>query len=134
VFERSADGFDVQGAPFFELFPGVDYVHFGSAALLFAFLAFYSFVVFPRVIEERHRGSDGRLIPIKRLRNAIYYYTGAVIVLCMAAMAAKGLIDEDALVGWNMRNLTFVLEAVALVHFGIAWMVKGRVLQVFRDP
>lgn len=132
VFTRAAESYAVESAPFFALFPKVDWVHFGSAALLFAFLAFYSFVVFPRVIKSRHIGADNKLIRVKRQRNLIYYYTGTVIVICMVAMAAKPWIMPPA--EWNAMNLTFVFEAVALVHFGIAWMVKGRVLAIFRDP
>lgn len=113
---------------FFELFENVELVHFGSAALLFAFLAFYCFYVFTRVIPEEHLEA-GELTPTKSRRNAIYVWSGWVIVICMLAMAAKAIawwIDGEAWPWWNALNLTFWCEAFALWAFGISWMVKGR--------
>ena len=50
---------------FFELFRHVDTLHFGSAALLFSFLAFYSFFVFTRIIKNEHL-VDGKLTAVKQ--------------------------------------------------------------------
>lgn len=114
---------------FFELFEGVDFVHFGSAALLFGFLAFYCFVVFTRVIPEQHLDADGQLKPAKSRRNAIYVWSGWVIVACMAAMAVKSVgayVAGAPWPWWNEINATFWSEAFALWAFGLSWMVKGR--------
>lgn len=128
---------DIGGANderFYQLFAGVDWVHLGSAGLLFAFLAFYSFVIFTREIEGRHRDESGALTHKKRLRNRIYDISGWTIVICIGAITLKSAFLRDAK-WWTDYNLTFLCEALALVAFGTAWMVKGRVLGgYFRDP
>lgn len=110
-------------------FPGAWALHLGSAGLLFAFLAWFSLVVFTREIPSRDR-KDGQLTPVKRMRNRIYRATGYTILACLSALVLRTLIE--ALFGeiplWNALNLTFWLEAIALYAFGVAWMVKGRLL------
>lgn len=103
----------------FQLFPWSAVVHYASATLLFAFLAWYAFKVFPRKIEEVDAGNA------KIRRNRIYYACGTVIVLSMIALGAYGLFG-DAWPWWNDYNLTFWCEAFALWAFGLSWMVKGR--------
>lgn len=106
----------------FELFSGVDTLHFVAAGLLFAFLAYYAFFVFTRVTEDQ-RTDDGRLTPHKRTRNRIYIASGIVILFSMAAIALK---DRVGFTGWDNLNLTFWFEALALWAFGVSWMMKGR--------
>ncbi len=107
---------------FFELFSGAQYLHGVGAALLFAFLAWYSFFVFTRVIDNVHL-KDGNLTPQKRIRNNIYRASGVVIVISMAVMViGHFFFPED----WNDNNLTFWFESLALWAFGFSWMVKGR--------
>lgn len=110
----------------YELFPGAGTVHFVSAALLFAFLAYYSFCIFTRVKEGTQRNNDGSLIPVKRVRNGMYHTTGWVIVGCMAAIALFKL-KPDWFPNWDAVNATFWFESVALIAFGFAWLVKGRI-------
>jgi len=107
----------------FQLFPYVDVLHFGSAGLLFAFLAFYCFFVFTRTWDQT-QDARGHMTRVKKARNGIYHICGAVILVAMAAMGlhAAGLWQA----GWNAGNWTFRCEAAALFAFGLAWMVKGR--------
>lgn len=122
---------------FFELFRHVDTLHFGSAALLFSFLAFYSFFVFTRIIKNEHL-VDGKLTAVKRTRNRFYRLSGFVIVISMLAMATNAL--NTAITGepwkwWTDQNATFWFEALALWAFGLSWMVKGRFFGMFLlDP
>ncbi|MDJ0943581.1 MAG: hypothetical protein QNJ30_08955 [Kiloniellales bacterium] len=114
---------------FFELFANVNVLHFGSAALLFAFLAFYSFYVFTRVIPREQTDAEGRLTPVKRRRNRIYIWSGWVIVFSMLAMATNALVSYvtgESWAWWTAVNATFWFEALALWAFGVSWMVKGR--------
>ena len=75
------------------------------------------------MIPEEHLEADGRLKPAKSRRNAIYVWSGWVIVVCMLAMAVKSLVPWP---WWNEYNATFWCEAFALWAFGVSWMVKGR--------
>lgn len=119
----SGDGFD-------QLFPDAGTIHFISAAMLFAFLAYYSFCIFTRVKENSQRKGDGSLITVKRVRNGIYHFTGWVIVACMAAIAL-GKWKPGWFPNWDAVNATFIFEAIALIAFGTAWLVKGRVFGFF---
>ena len=112
----------VQDNPIFELFSYAEIIHGLSAAGLFAFLAWYSFFVFTRIIDKVHRDNDGNLTPQKRNRNRIYRASGIVIVISMSAIVIGHFFISD----WNSYNLTFWFESTALWAFGVSWMVKGQ--------
>lgn len=135
--EHAAGSGEGRGASFFEEFSGVGGLHFLSAAGLFAFLAYYSFHVFTRVVVKRH-GKTGSLTQRKTNRNRVYIGSGVVIVLSMAAIAGNGLytdITGQRLDFWYQNRLTFWAEAFALWAFGVSWMVKGRVFRkTIGDP
>lgn len=116
----------------FQLFPLTGLLHYLSAAVLFAFLAWYCFRVFPRVVEDRHceknqQGVPGKITTIKLIRNSIYYASGVVIVLASAAMVLSYLLGLIVnITWWYTYNMTFWCEAAALWAFGLSWVVKGR--------
>ncbi|WP_421723125.1 hypothetical protein [Bauldia sp.] len=106
----------------FQLFEGANTMHFVAAALLFAFLAYYSFFVFTRVTADQ-RNADGTLTATKRTRNRLYIASGIIILFSMAAIALSGPLG---FANWETLNLTFWFEALALWAFGLSWMLKGR--------
>lgn len=114
----------------FALFSWVDVVHFGSAGILFATLAFFCFFVFTRVLADQRR-SDGSPTPEKIRRDTVYRWSGRVIVAAIAALGIRAVFFRDW-GGWNEYNLTFVMETIALWAFGLSWVVKGR-LGPFKD-
>ncbi len=109
--------------PFFELFSGAEIIHGASGALLFAFLAWYSFFVFTRVIDKVHLDDERNLKPPKRNRNRIYRTSGIVIVVSMSAIVIGHYFFSN---WWNFYSLTFWFESIALWAFGVSWMVKGQ--------
>jgi len=109
--------------PFFQLFQYAEYIHGTSAALLFAFLAWYSLFVFTRVIDNKHLDEGGNLTSQKRNRNRIYVTSGIVIVASMFAIVIGHFCFSD---NWDDYNLTFWFESISLWAFGISWMVKGQ--------
>ena len=119
---------------FFAMFDGAAVIHYVSAALLFAFLAWYCFAVFTRIVDAEHRRPDGRLKPQKLVRNVLYVASGTIIVLAMLAMGANGVYERVVgapLPGWTAYRLTFVAETAALWAFGLSWMVRGRFFGLF---
>ena len=108
----------------FQLFSWVDLLHFGSALVLFATLAFFCFFVFTRILDE-HRKPDGEITEEKARRNVIYYWSGWTIVGAILAVGVGSLIGESW-TGWDGYNLTFVFETTILWAFGLSWAVKGR--------
>lgn len=110
---------------YFELFPLAGTLHFICAALLFAFLAYYSFRVFTRVIDTRHKITDADLSTNKRSRNIIYIISGWIIVISMTVMFIHSIYGQNS-TWWQHYRITFVLETISLWAFGFSWMVKGR--------
>jgi hypothetical protein len=118
----------VEGNTFFELFNGSAILHGLGATLLFAFLAWYSFFVFTRVIDNVH-GPEGSLTPQKRYRNKIYKASGILIVVSMLSILIGIALDKFFKLNlWDFYNLTFWFESLALWAFGVSWMLKGRFL------
>lgn len=118
------------------------YAHYIAAAGMFAILAYFSLLVFPAVqtpAATKSRSLGGEKTARKKLRNAIYYAMGSLMVLAVAALAAKmGITTWSARgaafeAGWNLYHLTFWCEAAALMAFGVSWAVKGRIFGLLED-
>jgi hypothetical protein len=108
----------------FQLFSKVDYLHFGSAGVLFATLAFFCFFVFTRVIDEHHR-PGGAVTPEKARRDTVYNWSGRAIVVAIAVIVTNAIFGADW-EWWDNYNMTFIMETVVLWAFGLSWAVKGR--------
>jgi hypothetical protein len=94
-------------------------VHFGSAAVMFAALAYFCFFLFPET-DKRGREGDRKL-----LRNHIYRACGTVIVATMAVKALDGLVSHLRGSGFLWDVGTFCVESTMILAFGISWAVKG---------
>lgn len=108
----------------FALFSFADSLHYLSAAILFVFLAWFALFVFTAA-DPHQKNSDGSLTQTKRIRNALYYAMGAVMIASIGALAVSFVFKPT---WWNLYNVTFWVEAAALWAFGLSWMVKGRFL------
>lgn len=110
-------------------------IHFGAAAVLFFLLSYYSALIFTRVNwESAKKDKTHFLIPSsKRTRNRFYIGCTLLILCSIVAMGGVFLLDLFApnlgvMRIWGAWNLTFWFEALALIAFGLAWFVKGRLL------
>ncbi|MEM9288106.1 MAG: hypothetical protein AAGA36_07190 [Pseudomonadota bacterium] len=110
---------------YFAFTPWANTVHLGAAGTLFVFLAFYCFVIFPRVKADQLIPDTDQLTPVKKRRNRLYFASGLVISGCMLAILVR-VVFKDAFPFWDTLNLTFWCESLALFAFGFSWMVKGR--------
>jgi hypothetical protein len=104
------------GASGWERAAGV--AHFVFAAVFFGALAIFSLVLFTR--------SGGDETPRKLLRNWIYRVCGWTIVACIVLAVVTGLL-LDGTVKAELKPL-FWLETVAILAFGVSWLVKGEAL------
>jgi len=124
-----------QDAQFFELFPFSSTIHYLSAIFLFGFLAWFALFVFTAV-EDHQRRPDGGLKQTKIIRNAFYYVAGGTIIFCTVALLLYALLSRFTSIDmswWNRGNWTFWFEAIALLAFGLSWLVKGRFINWLRD-
>jgi len=94
-------------------------IHFGSAAALFFCFAIFSYFLFTKSKE----GVEPT--PQKKKRNVVYKICGVGIVLSIVAMAVYSIFIADSS---PIPRFIFWGETVALVIFGVSWMVKGEAI------
>lgn len=113
----------------FSLFQYSEYLHYVGAGIVFVFLAYYCLFVFTREKPDVHFDKNGELLQSKKIRNDLYRISGIVIILCILAILSQKLWGDV----WNEDNYTLWFEALALVMFGFAWLVKGKFLGYLED-
>ena len=94
-------------------------LHWIAALGLFVMFAYFCLVLFPKT------NSDSSPTDQKRRRNKVYRMCGAAIVTAiLSILAVKSVIwlYGAHFDGWQPL---FWLETVAVVAFGISWLVKG---------
>jgi hypothetical protein len=101
----------------------VPYVHLAAATTLFVLLAVLAAVRFP--VSDPGVAAD----PGKHVRVAVYRACGAAIALSVGAALIDGVLAGTGAVG---PGHLFWFESVALVAFGVSWLVKSRALPVGR--
>ncbi|MGZ9810546.1 hypothetical protein ACXN5S_08790 [Pseudoroseicyclus sp. H15] len=104
-------------------------IHSGAAITLFAILFYFSAWSFTRVRTVDREGGEpgGKVGAAKRIRNTIYYACSLGIVAGFVLVGAQTWIAAQ---GWMARPM-YVGEATALASFGVAWLVKSRLLLGF---
>lgn len=101
-------------------------IHFVAALVLFSILAYFCFGPFRRRIKDPDQGTK------QQRRSGIYLTCGWLIVLSMVAIGlGKLLLVEQT---YRQLRVTYFGEFTALVAFGLAWFVAGKVLSVLADP
>ncbi len=115
--------------------------HVSLAGVMLAILAYFSFFVFTRdnSVSSGTGANRGRR---KVLRNRCYRVLGAAIGLSVAAIAVKTVstqwllsvsLSQQMEQWWDDNRLTYFLETLALVSFGLSWLIKGRFISLFED-
>jgi hypothetical protein len=99
-----------------------EYIHLMFSALFFLSLSFNSIFLFTR----RHPGVLGRA---KKRRNVIYRSCGIVMFLSIVCISFYTIFLRDMPI--SKIYPVMILESIALVAFGISWIVKGNTL--FKD-
>ena len=116
-------------------------LHFGAAAVMFSILGYFSACVFTRQNSATSRGAD-EPGSRKASRNRWYRGLGLAIYVAAGIIGFKFAVTQWALSApsaervsaiWDRWHVTFVCETVALMSFGLSWLIKGRFLAVFED-
>jgi hypothetical protein len=102
----------------------IGYLHFGSAALFFGMLIFFSLRLFPKGSTKHPPTKE------KQTRNKWYRGCGWIMITCIASIVFYKVVGDQYPVLVNM-NPVFWLEFIALWAFGISWFIKGETL--FKD-
>jgi hypothetical protein len=101
----------------------IGWIHLVSAAGLLLLMAFICLFLFTRNPVETPATMQ------KRVRHGIYYVTGTVILLSLAAAAYSARLPVATR---DAYKPLFWFESLAVFAFGVAWLVKGET--IFKDP
>jgi hypothetical protein len=96
----------------------VGVLHLTFATLLFLTFAFFCFKLFTLTAGNPTRR--------KLMRNKVYRVCGAIILACILLIAAVKLTPLGKAVA--QLEPVFWLEAVAVMAFGVAWLIKGEAI------
>jgi hypothetical protein len=128
IFPTEYDGFN--GNPFLNVEnwkPWFNYLHFGSAAILFLCFAYFCFIIFQKSDHIIKTEEDEIK---KNNRNKIYTICGILILFSIIMIAIFSFIFND-FANKNFINYIFYFECVALWAFGFSWIIKGS--ELFKD-
>jgi hypothetical protein len=92
------------------------YIHLVFSALFFLLLSFNSIILF-----TKH--GLGPITKEKRHRNIIYRLCGLVMILAMSCIIIYTSFFKNTFI-WKIHPV-LILESIALLAFGISWLVKG---------
>ena len=97
----------------------VSLVHATCASLLFLTLAYFSLFLFT----ETKPGRKAEMTRRKRERNVVYYVCGWIIVASIAGILILHIALH--LSKFGPVPVLFGFESLAVIAFGISWLVKG---------
>ena len=95
-------------------------VHVCFAALLFASLAYFCLYLFKKTDPNKHPTEQ------KLRRNRIYKVSGWTIVVSIVLVGVQALLPAEIRQVLIPYNPAFWLEAIAVVAFSVAWLIKGQ--------
>ena len=62
----------------------------------------------------------------KKIRNTVYYVCGFIMLGCVLGIGLYFLVlESERTEDWN---LVFWCETIALMAFGVSWLVKGEII------
>lgn len=103
----------------------IGYIHIAFAALFFLSLIYFSLFLFTKTHENQPPTTQ------KLRRNRVYKICGYTMILCMVLIVIYSILPTQAASSIETYKPIFWLEAIAIVAFGIAWLIKGESL--FQD-
>jgi hypothetical protein len=90
-------------------------IHFSFAGAFFLLLAVNSIFLF--TLSDQKKMADA-----KRARNIVYVVCGALILACLAVLLILSLAAQHF---FENSSIALVFEAIMLLAFGFAWLVKS---------
>jgi hypothetical protein len=98
-------------------------VHLICAGTLFLLLAFFSLFLFTKSDESKPMSDQ------KRRRNLVYRTCGIIITAAIVLVGVSNIVTPPS----SLHSL-FWLETIAVIAFGVSWLVKGGFLGILADP
>jgi hypothetical protein len=101
----------------------VAFIHLACAGTLFVLLGFFSFFLFTKSDATKPMSDQ------KRRRNVVYRTCGLIIGAAIVLVVVSNLVTPPS----SLHSL-FWLETIAVIAFGVSWLVKGGFLGILADP
>lgn len=98
------------------------HIHLVFAALFFLSLIYFSLFLFTKTDPDKAPSIK------KRQRNKIYKTCGYVMIICLVLIAIYSILPNEIKSPLKVYHPGFWLEALAVVAFGISWLVKGETI------
>ena len=92
------------------------YLHFASGTIMFISLIVIALWLFRKT-------GPGAPTRVKQLRDQVYLICGLVMLV---SLALAGIVSLPFAAGLNPINPVLWLETIAIVAFGVSWLVKGQ--------
>lgn len=97
-------------------------LHLGFAGLFFCTLIFFSLFLFT----QTH--ANQRMTGMKKIRNTVYYVCGFVMLASVLVIGLYILLSKSPDPGEVEIDVVFWGESIALMAFGVSWLVKGELM------
>ena len=104
----------------------IPYVHYASAAVMFAVLAYFCIEFYRHAKKKGHQQAAWRA--------KIYLACFWAMVVAIAALVVNAIWGQELGIEARIPRIVFYGEAMALVAFGVCWLVASRVLPVLTLP
>ena len=100
----------------------VGYIHLAFAALFFLTLTYFSLFLFTKTNPNK--------TPTRRKlqRNTVYQVCGYTMAICILLMVVYKLLPESLSSSLRTLKPVYWLEALAILAFGVSWLVKGETI------
>jgi len=100
----------------------VGFFHMAFAALFFFTMIFFSLFLFTK--------TKPQIPPTRRKlqRNLVYRVCGYLMILCVVLMTLYYMLPKSWTAPFVPYNPVFWLETLAILSFGISWLVKGEAI------
>lgn len=108
-------------------FMWVEYVHLSSAVLFFLTLSYISTFLFTLTIKNNQENHTNE----KKIRNKIYLTSGITIFISLVVLILWFTFFKKIFPSFEKLHPAFWLETIALIAFGISWLIKGEA--AFKD-
>ena len=97
--------------------------HLAFAASFFAMLAYFCLCLFTKSRSKPHER------PVqKQHRDRLYRLAGYTIIVSIVLIGVLGFVPEGVIQAVEAWNPVFVLESIAVIAFGVAWLTKGQAI------
>ena len=106
----------------------VAWAHALFAGVFFLSLAYFCLCLFVRTTNP----PPSPLPEPKRKRNRVYRVSGVTILIAITLIVVQAVLPDGIRQAFVPDNLVFLLESIAVVAFGCAWLTKGQ--SFFADP